>query len=128
MAEFAHREAVGLLAYSPLAFGTLTGKYLKSQKPEGARLTLWDRFSRYTAPAGIRATERYVELAKAHGLAPAQMALAYVNSRPFLTSNLIGATTMKQLQQNIDSIELELSNEVVAAIEAIHQDCPNPCP
>lgn len=128
LAEFSHREDVGLLAYSPLGFGALSGKYLNGQRPPGARLTLWDRFSRYTSAQGERAIARYVELAQQHGLDPAQMALAWVNSRPFLTSTLIGATSMDQLKVNIDSIDVVLSDEVLQGIEDIHRDCPNPSP
>jgi aryl-alcohol dehydrogenase-like predicted oxidoreductase len=129
MAEIAHREGVGLLAYSPLAFGMLTGKYLDGAKPEGARLTRWGQyFTRYTGETGQKATRMYVNLARQHGLDPAQMALAYVNTRPFLTANIIGATTMEQLQSNIASIDLQLSGEVLQGIEAIHMQQPNPCP
>ncbi|MFC3676181.1 NADP(H)-dependent aldo-keto reductase [Ferrovibrio xuzhouensis] len=126
LAEFAHREAVGLLAYSPLAMGVLSGKYLGGAKPPGARLTLFSRFTRYSNPQVERATERYVALARQHGLDPAQMALAYVNTRPFLTANIIGATTMEQLKADIDSIDVKLSQEVLDGIEAIHRDQPNP--
>ena len=129
MAEIAHREGIGLLAYSPLAFGVLSGKYLDGNKPAGARLSLWGNyFTRYTGTTGQQATRLYVELAQQHGLDPAQMALAYVNSRPFLTANIIGATTMAQLQSNIASATLSLSKEVLAGIEAIHTQHPNPCP
>lgn len=128
LAEFACREDVGLLAYSPLAFGMLSGKYLGGKKPEGARLTLFQRFQRYNNEYGFKATERYVELARERGLDPAQMALAYVNDRPFVTSNIIGATSMAQLKSNIDSHDLTLDEETLAAIEAIHRSQPNPCP
>ncbi|MFQ5581862.1 MAG: NADP(H)-dependent aldo-keto reductase [Mariprofundaceae bacterium] len=128
LAEIACREKVGLLAYSPLGFGTLSGKYLGGAKPAGARITLFPDYTRYTKPAGIAATESYVELAQEHGLDPAQMALAYVHSRPFLTSTIIGATTMKQLKNNIASIDLNLSEAVLDGIEAIHTAHPNPCP
>ncbi len=128
LAEFSHREAVGLLAYSPLGFGVLSGKYLHGQQPKAARLTLFERFSRYTNPQGIAATEAYVTLARQHGLDPAQMALAYVTSRPFVTSNIIGATSMEQLRSNIASHELTLSAGVLAGIEAIHERYPIPCP
>ena len=128
LAECAEREDVGLLAYSPLAFGMLSGKYLNGAAPEGARLTRWKRFSRYTNERGKQATADYVALARKHGVDPAQMALAYVNSRSFLTSNIIGATTMEQLETNIASADVELSDELVEAIEAIHADNPNPCP
>ena len=128
LAEIAHRERVGLLAYSPMAFGCLSGKYLGGARPAGARLTLFDRFSRYTNPQGLAATERYVTLAREHGLDPAQMALAFVNSRPFLASNIIGATRLDQLKTNIASIDLELSKELLREIEQIHVQQPNPCP
>lgn len=128
LAEIAHRENVGLLAYSPLAFGALSGKYLNDQRPAGARMTLFDRFTRYLSDKAERAIERYVNLARKHNLDPSQMALAYVNTRPFLTSNIIGATTMKQLKDNIDSINLELSEDVLNGIEEIHMDLCNPCP
>ncbi len=128
LAEIACREHVGLLAYSPLAFGTLSGKYLDGARPEGARITLFPDYTRYTKPQGQKATAAYVELARTHGLDPAQMALAYVNSRPFLTSTIIGATTMEQLASNIASIDIELSEEVIEGIEAIHIEHPNPCP
>ena len=128
LAEFAHREQAGLLAYSPLGFGVLSGKYLHEAKPESARLTLFDTFTRYTNEQGQKAIRAYVELAKAYGLDPAQMALAYVNSRPFLTSNIIGATTMEQLQSNIASIEIQLEKDLLKEINAIHVKHPNPNP
>jgi aryl-alcohol dehydrogenase-like predicted oxidoreductase len=128
MAEIAQREHLGLLAYSPLAFGVLSGKYLNGQQPENARLTLFQRFQRYNNPQAVKATAAYVSLAKEHGLDPAQMALAYVTSRQFVTSNIIGATTMDQLISNIDSHSLILSDRVLAEIEAIHQQYPNPAP
>ena len=131
LAEIAHREQVGLLAYSPLGGGVLSGKYLNGAHPVGARSTLFSRFDRYQkSEYGIKATEAYVKLAQLHGLDPAQMALAYVNSRSFLTSNIVGATTMKQLKMNIASIylELDMDDEVLESIEAIHKQYPNPCP
>jgi len=128
MAEISHREHAGLLAYSPLAFGVLSGKYLHGARPPNARLSLFTRFDRYSNEPGTRATERYVALARDHGLRPAQMALAYVISRPFVTSNIIGATTLGQLEEDIDSIDLSLSEELLSGIEAIHRAYPNPCP
>jgi aryl-alcohol dehydrogenase-like predicted oxidoreductase len=128
LAEIAHREDVGLLAYSPLGFGMLSGKYLDGARPEGARLTLFERFDRYSNPQAEAATRAYVDLALRHGLDPAQMALAYVNSRPFLTANVIGATTLEQLQSNLASTDLELPGEVLEGIEAIHKSQPNPSP
>jgi len=128
LAEISHRERVGLLAYSPMAFGALSGKYLHGQSPADGRLTLFERFSRYSNPLGIAATEDYVEIANRHHLDPAQMALAFVNSRDFLTSNIIGATSLEQLKDNIDSIHTNLSDEVLHEIEAVHTRYSNPCP
>ncbi len=128
LAEIAHREAVGLLAYSPLAFGVLSGKYLGGTQPPGARLTLFERFQRYSNPQGEAATRAYVELARDNGLDPAQMALAFVNTRGFLTSTIIGATHLEQLAADIAGIGIELSLAVLEGIEAIHREHPNPCP
>jgi len=127
-AEVSWRERCGLLAYSPLGFGVLSGKYLHGARPPGARLTLFPDYTRYSGPAAQQATADYAELARRHGLDCAQMALAFVNSRPFLTSTIIGATTMEQLRSNIASIDLELSTEVLEGIEAIHTAHPNPSP
>ena len=128
LAEVAIRERCGLLAYSPLAFGTLSGKYLDGNRPEGARLTLFPEFRRYTNARAKAAMAAYVQLARAHGLDPAQMALAYVTSRPFVTSTIIGATTEAQLKSDIESIALILPEEVLAGIEAVHTEHPNPAP
>lgn len=128
MAEIAHREQTGLLAYSPLAFGMLSGKYMGGKWPEKARLTLFERFSRYTNERGVDATRAYAELARHIGLSPAQMALAYVNSRSFVTSNIIGATSMGQLRENLGSCGVRLSQDTMDAIEAIHQEFTYPCP
>jgi aryl-alcohol dehydrogenase-like predicted oxidoreductase len=127
LAEISCREQVGLLPYSPLGFGVLTGKYLDNRPPE-ARLTLFPEYSRYTNPAGVETTRAHVELARTHGLSPAQMALAYVTSRPFVCSTIIGATTHEQLDENLGSAALTLSDEVLGGIEAIHARHPNPCP
>lgn len=128
LAEMAIREQVGLLAYSPLAFGMLSGKYENGARPADGRLTLFERFQRYTNPQAERATAQYVALAREHGLDPSQMALAYVTSRPFVTSNIIGATNLEQLAINLGSIDVSLSDEVIAGIEAIHVSQPNPAP
>ncbi|MGR4070012.1 NADP(H)-dependent aldo-keto reductase [Halomonas sp. LR3S48] len=128
LAEIAHRENVGLLAYSPLAFGVLSGKYLDGVRPENARLTLFERFQRYTSPLAEQATRAYVDIAREHDLDPAQMALAFVNSRSFLTSNIIGATTMEQLEDNLASESLKLEQSVLDAIDEVHRRIPNPCP
>ncbi|MCU1741598.1 MULTISPECIES: NADP(H)-dependent aldo-keto reductase [unclassified Pseudomonas] len=128
LAEVALREQCGLLAYSPMAFGFLSGKYEGGARPDKARLSLYSRFSRYFNPQSEAACSRYVALAREHGLDPAQMALAFVTQQPFVTSNIIGATTLEQLDSNIASAELKLSEEVLAGIEAIHKDHPNPAP
>ncbi|PXX98094.1 NADP(H)-dependent aldo-keto reductase [Halomonas sp. LBP4] len=128
LAEIAHRENVGLLAYSPLAFGMLSGKYLDGARPVGARLTLFERFQRYTNPLAEEATRAYVQIARDHDLDPAQMALAFVNSRSFLTSNIIGATTMEQLEDDLASESLRLEQSVLDAIEEVHRRLPNPAP
>lgn len=128
LAEISHRENVGLLAYSPMGFGMLSGKYLGDAKPAGARLTLFKRFSRYSNPLGKAATQAYAQIAQKYGIDPAQMALAYVNSRPFLTSTIIGATTLTQLRNNIASANLELSAAILEEIENVQERVPNPCP
>lgn len=128
LAEIAIREQCGLLAYSPLAFGMLSGKYENGARPANARITLFQRFARYTNPQAKAACSRYVTLAREHGLDPAQMALAYVTAQPFVTSNIIGATTLEQLAANLASADLKLSAEVLAGIEAIHTEQPNPAP
>ena len=128
LAEIACREDVGLLAYSPLAFGVLSGKYINGKKPEGARLTLFESYTRYSGHEADQATDAYAQLAREHGLELAQMSLAFILQQPFVTSCIIGATNMQQLQQNIDSMKITLSGEVLAGIDAIHARCPNPCP
>ncbi len=128
LAEMAIRDRVGLLAYSPLAFGMLTGKYLHGQNPENARLTLFQRFSRYKNKHALKATEKYVAIAKEYDLDPAQMALAYVNQQPFVATNIIGATTLDQLKTNIDSINITLPEAAITKIEQVHNEIPNPAP
>lgn len=128
LAEIAIREQCGLLAYSPLAFGMLSGKYEGGARPANARLTLFSRFARYNNAQARAACSRYVALAREHGLDPAQMALAYVTQQPFVTSNIIGATSIEQLESNLASADIQLSDEVMTAIEAIHTEHPNPAP
>jgi len=128
LAEIAMREQVGLLAYSPMAGGTLSGKYLGGVMPEGSRRALDTRTSRYDNPQAEAATGRYVAIAREAGLDPGQMALAYVNTREFVTANIIGATSMEQLATDIASIDLDLPDAVVDSIEAVHADHPNPGP
>jgi len=128
LAEFSHRSQVGLLAYSPLAFGVLSGKYLQKPWPKNGRLTLYSRFSRYNSDIATLTASKYVEVAREFGLDPAQMALAWVNQQPFLTSNIIGATTMEQLSSNIASKDIILPDELKTKIQNIHLEQSNPCP
>jgi aryl-alcohol dehydrogenase-like predicted oxidoreductase len=128
LAEIAIREQCGLLAYSPLAFGTLSGKYLNGQRPPKGRITLFERFQRYRGPHAEAAVTRYVKIANDAGLDPAQMALAFVTTRDFVTSNIIGATTLEQLKTNIDSHSMKLPSDVMTAIDQVHKDISNPCP
>lgn len=128
MAEIAQYEGIGLLAYSPLAFGYLTGKYRHGARPIDGRISLFSRFSRYTNPQSDWATEQYALLAEKHGLSLAQMALAFIKQQFFVTSTIIGATNLTQLKENIDAFDLELSTEILAEIESIHQQQPNPAP
>ncbi|TBU95541.1 NADP(H)-dependent aldo-keto reductase [Stutzerimonas kirkiae] len=128
LAEISLREQVGLLAYSPLAFGVLSGKYLDGARPANGRLTLFERFQRYNNPQVERIVPRYVELAHRYGLDPAQLALAYVTSRPFVTSNIIGATSLEQLASNLASTQVELSPALLDELEALHLSQPNPAP
>ncbi len=128
LAEISHREDLGLLAYSPLGFGVLSGKYLGGRQPKDGRITLFPNYNRYSGETAVKATEMYHKLAMENGLSLAQMSLAYVNSRPFVTSNIIGATNLEQLKENIESIHIDLSDEVLQGIEAIHNQIPNPAP
>jgi aryl-alcohol dehydrogenase-like predicted oxidoreductase len=128
LSEIAYREGVGLLAYSPLGQGYLTGKYEGGALPPGSRKRLFDRLGRYEQGNGPRAISAYVALARRHGLDPAQMAIAFAVSRPFVTSAIIGATTLDQLKTDIAAAELKLSSDLLADIDQIHLDYPNPCP
>lgn len=121
LSEFTRQEQVGLLAYSPLAMGRLTGKYENGAQPADARLTLFDRFNRYSSPLAIEASEAYNALARNHGLSPATMALAFINQQPFVTSNIIGATNLSQLEENIQSSQVQLSDELIAEINVLFQ-------
>ncbi len=127
-AEIAMREKVPLLAYSPLAQGYLTGKYRNGALPVGARKTLFNRLQRYETPGANVAYEAYFALAAELGISPATMALSFVNSRPFLGSNIIGATTMEQLDEAFASADVTLSAEALARIDDIHHLHMNPCP
>ena len=128
MSEIAKYEGVGLLAYSPLAFGFLTGKFRNGARPANARVTLYSRFSRYSNPQSEWATEQYAQLAEQHGLTLTQLALAFIKQQFFVTSTIIGATNLDQLKENIDAFDINLSDDVLQGIEAIHRQQPNPAP
>ncbi|HYP80166.1 MAG TPA: NADP(H)-dependent aldo-keto reductase [Steroidobacteraceae bacterium] len=128
LAEMAIREDVSLLAYSPLAFGVLSGKFLNGARPPQSRMVRWSRFSRYTNEHADRATEAYAGIARRHGLDMAQMALAFARQQPFMTSVLIGATTMEQLKTNLGSADVKLGADVIQEIETVHRAHPSPCP
>ncbi len=128
LAEVAIREQCGLLAYSPMAFGLLSGKYHQGKDMAENRINQFKQLSRYNSEESFRAAGRYLEIAQDHKLSPAQLSLAFVTSRPFVTSNIIGATTMEQLQENIDSINVQLSAEVLREIEEVHRQIPDPAP
>lgn len=128
MAEVSIRENIGLLVYSPMAFGVLSGKYIKGIEGQKARLHLFPRFARYSSEQATEATKQYLKLAENNGLTLAQMSLAFVNQRRFMTSNIIGATSVNQLKENIDSINLTLNTELMQQIDAIHAKIPNPAP
>lgn len=127
LAEISMREKVGLLAYSPMAFGVLSGKYLAAQ-PANARLTLFPAYQRYTNMAGLSATSEYVALAQKFNIKPAQMALAFVNRQDFVNSNIIGATSIGQLRENLESIDVQLPEELLLLLDRVQKKNSNPCP
>lgn len=128
LAEVSLREDIGLLAYSPLAFGVLSGKYIEGTAADNARLKLFPRFARYSSAQSTEATKQYLKLARDLGISLTTLALAFVNQRPFVTSNIIGATNLDQLKENIESINTEFSQETLDRIDAIHAGIPNPAP
>ena len=129
LAEISIREKSGLLAYSPLAFGFLSGKYRNNNLPDKSRMKLFGEFfSRYKSDNSIKAIEDYYKIAKKYNLSLAQMSLAFINSRTFVTSNIIGATTMKQLKENLASINIKINKEIIEEINSIHKNIPNPAP
>lgn len=128
LAEVTMREQVSLLAYSPLAQGYLTGKYQNGARPAGARTTLFNRGDRYQTPGAEEAIDAYLAIAREAGMDPALLANAFVTSRPFVTSNIIGATTMEQLKVDIAAADVEIPPELEAKINAVHQWRGNPCP
>jgi len=129
MSEISIREKAGLLAYSPLAIGYLTGKYRNNKMPKNSRLDLfYNNYPRYHNQRTYNAVDEYFKIAQKHKISLAQLSLAFVNSRDFLTSNIIGATTMKQLKENIDSINISLDQKIVDEINLVHDKIPNPAP
>jgi aryl-alcohol dehydrogenase-like predicted oxidoreductase len=128
LAEIAHREQVGLLAYSPLAQGYLSGKYQHGALPQGSRKQLFNRLQRYEKPQTAPAVDRYLAIAKRFDLDPAQMALKFVTTRPFVTSTIIGATTMDQLKTDIASVGVTWTDDLEKAIDEAHHAQPNPAP
>ena len=127
-AEICIKENVGLLAYSPLGFGVLSGKYLGGKIPEDSRLKLFPNLKRFAGKESMHAAEHYMQIALKHGISLAQMSLAFVNSRRFVTSNIIGASKMYQLKENIESININLNDEILAEIENVQNKIPNPAP
>ena len=125
-AEISMREKIGLLAYSPLACGVLTGKYIEGKDAANSRLNLFKRFVRYSSDQSTLATKKYLALANELGISLTHMALAFVNQQTFVTSNIIGATNMNQLKENIDSIDIELNSNTINAINEIHEEIPDP--
>lgn len=128
LAEIAIREQMGLLAYSPLAFGVLSGKYLNGAKPAKGRITLYDRFKRYASPYAEAATAAYADLANSAGLSLVELAMGFIHRQPFLTANIIGATTMAQLKENIATADVTITDDVLAEINKIHHQYCNPAP
>lgn len=128
MAEIAIREQIGLLAYSPMAFGVLSGKYIKGKAADNSRLKLFPRFARYSSEQSTEATKHYLKIAEDNNMSLAQMSLAFVNQQPFVTSNIIGATSISQLEENLNSIKFDLNEEVLNAINLVHAKNPNPAP
>ena len=128
MAEVSIRENIGLLAYSPMAFGVLSGKYIKGIAGDNSRLKLFPRFARYSSEQSTEATKRYLKIAEDNGMTLAHMSLAFINQQPFVTSTIIGASKMEQLKENIDSINITLSEDVLEQINAVHAEIPNPAP
>jgi aryl-alcohol dehydrogenase-like predicted oxidoreductase len=128
LAEVAIRENAGLLAYSPMAFGRLSGKYNKGLDTDFSRINKFKNYSRYNSQQCLDATAQYLEIAEANGMTLAEMSLAFVTDQPFVTSNIIGATNIDQLKENIGSARFTLSKEVLKAIDVVHESIPNPAP
>ena len=127
-AEVCKREETGLLAYSPLGFGVLSGKYRNGKIPDNSRLKLFPNLSRFSNDNCIKAVDRYYQISQKHNMTLAEMSLAFVNDRPFVTSNIIGATSMDQLKENINSINIKLSDDIISEINKVNEEIPNPAP
>jgi len=128
LAEICHREKISMLAYSPLAFGTLSGKYLNGKFPKGSRLEKFKSYNRYSNTNAVQATENYISLAKEYELDPSQMAISYLLHKNYVSSVIIGATNLQQLKINMNSIDVKLSRELIDKIDLIHSQNPNPSP
>jgi len=128
LAEISHRENIGLLAYSPMAFGVLSGKYVKKTDSPHSRLNMFSRYTRYSSKQSTKAVKQYLELAEQYNISLAQLALAFVNQRPFVTSTIIGATNLEQLKENIESVNIKVNPKLLEAINTIHNNIPNPAP
>lgn len=130
MAEVTHREGIGLLGYSSMGYGVLAGRYLGGARPADGRFTRFPQSTaapRYMAPRVEAITRRYAELAERHGMTPATLAQAFAYSRWFMTSVIIGPGTVAQLDESVRALSVTLSDDILAEIDAIHEDCPNPC-
>jgi aryl-alcohol dehydrogenase-like predicted oxidoreductase len=128
LSEVCHRENVGLLAYSPMAFGVLSGKFLTGEEHPNARINLFPQFSRYNSENTREASKKYSEIAKDFGLTLTELSLAFIEHQSFVTSTIIGATNLKQLEENINTIAISLSEEILQEIENIQNLIPNPAP
>ena len=126
--EICKRENIGLLGYSPLGFGVLTGKYFDNIIPKKSRLDLFPTLKRYNGKNSIKASVLYNDIAKKYNISLTQLALSFVNDRPFVTSNIIGATSIKQLKENIESINVKLTDEIINEIDLVQELYPNPAP
>ena len=128
MSEISIREKCGLLVYYPLAAGGLSGKYRNGKMPKDSRMALFKGWERHLNPLAMEAYDKYFKLAKDFNLTMVQLAQSFVNSRPFVTSNIIGATTVEQLKENIDSASVKLSDEIISEINQVNNKIPNPSP
>ena len=128
MTEILYRENIGYMAYSPLGFGQLTGKYLHDTPPPNTRVTLFPNYNRYHKPNSFTATRKYNEIAKKHDISLTHMALAFVRQQGFVTSTIIGSTSLDQLKENLQSIDITISKDILKEINAVHESIPTPAP